>query len=74
MSSVRSVLVRCADTRMIAKRVVAKLCRSGQCVGSDSIECLLSVAADFVAVDFVVAAVSLGCVDIVGQQCWCPSK
>ena len=74
MCSVRSVLVRCADTRAIAKRVVAELCRSGRCDRSDSIDWLLSVAVDFVAMDFVVAAVSIGCVDIVGQQCQYPSQ
>ena len=67
--SVRSVLVRCADTRAIAKRVVAELCRSGRCDRSNSIDWLLSVAADFVAMDFVVAGVSIGCVEVAGQQC-----
>ena len=74
MSSVRSVLVRCADTRMGSTQVVVELCRSSRCDRSNSIDWLLSVAVDFVAMDFVVAAVSIGCVDIVGQQCQYPSQ
>ena len=73
-SPVRSVLVRCAGARMGSTQVEAELCRSGRCDGPNAIDRHLSVDVDFVAVDFVVAAVSIGCVDVAGQQCCRLSK